>query len=125
MAKGSGVLHYTGKRGGRGQPNKTQKAWGMKKGQNNLICPMCHTTCDRKDVKIWLARNYGECPSCFKKVHFELHRPVGRPLGSKYTKSEIKAEPVVITPVITQAEPEPIKTNLIPVENPEVNHKIS
>jgi len=22
MAKGSGVLHYTGKRGGRGQPNK-------------------------------------------------------------------------------------------------------
>ena len=123
MAKGSGVLHYTGKRGGRGQPNKTQKAWGLKKGQNNLICPMCHTTCDRKDVKIWLARNYGECPSCFKKVHFELHRPVGRPLGSKYTKNEV--EPVVTTPIITHAEPEPIKSDQIPVENHKEIHTFS
>ena len=122
MAKGSGVLHYTGKRGGRGQPNKIQKAWGMKKGQNNLICPMCHTSCDRKDVKIWIDRNYGECPTCFKKVHFDLHRPIGRPLGSKSPKNEIKAEPV-ITPVITHAEPEPIKSDPIPVENPKEIHK--
>ena len=86
MAKGSGVLRYTGKRGGRGQPQKNYKAWGMKKGQNNLICPLCHVTCDRKDVKIWLGRNHGECPTCFRKVHFDLHRPVGRPAG--YVKSE-------------------------------------
>lgn len=88
MAKGPGFLYYTGARGGKGQPKKTQKAWSLPINHvwNNLICPACNVTCDRKDVKIWLGRNYGECPTCYKKVHFDLHRPVGRPAG--YVKSE-------------------------------------
>ena len=129
MAKGPGFIHYTGTRGGCGQPKKIQKAWSMRKGQNNLICPQCGVTCDRKDVKIWLDRNYGECPSCFKKVHFELHRPVGRPAGyvkkeeiqftlNQNIESEIEKEKEVeVVPIPTPTPAQSVKENTLETLN--------
>ena len=91
MAHGPGVIPCLGF-GGRGRPVKNQKPWSLPRIHNNLICPLCHITCDRKQV-VWLDKNYGECPTCHKKVHFDLHRPVGRPpINSKTPEIQFKLE---------------------------------
>ena len=48
------------------------KEFKIRKNNNNLVCPHCGVHLDRKDVKIWTGRyNEGECPGCFKRVHFD------------------------------------------------------
>ena len=84
MAKGPGILHYTGSKGGKGQPRRIPKPSSLKKVNINLECPYCHIKFRREDVKIWIGKNFGECPSCYRKGKFILLKKPGPVPGKIY-----------------------------------------
>ena len=63
------------------------KQFKLTKNNNNLVCPKCGVHLDRKDVKIWFDYNYGECPGCFHKVHFDSINSRGPRGGREYYES--------------------------------------
>ena len=76
--------------------NKCVKEFKFQKNNNNLVCPHCGVHLDRKDVKIWLDEyNHGECPGCFKKVHFDSINPRGPRGGREYYESKIEEVPQI------------------------------
>jgi len=84
MAHGPGIVPCLGF-GGKGRPRRIPKPSSLRRININLECPICHIKLRRADVKIWIKRNKGECPACFKIVDFMQIKKPGPVVGSTYT----------------------------------------